>query len=127
MAQLWECEPPEQMCPGPDSCEHVLHAAQDSPDEEENERNRDAACEAMGTRCSRRNRIDPALVAMVARVERLVRERQAGLAPDEEEIGEVEREGLVMWYATSDQYQRQQDREVRELYQIMRARAEAGV
>jgi hypothetical protein len=127
VAQLFECEPPEEMCPGPEECSHFLGAAADSPDEEENERNRDAACEAMGTRCSRRNRIDPSIVGMVSRVERLVHERQARLQPDEAELGPVEREGLVAWYAAEGQLQREQDRQVRELYQIMRARAEAGV
>lgn len=114
------------MCPGPEGCERFLRAAQDSVDGEDNERNREAACEAMGTRCSRRNRVDPALVEMVARVERRVLEREAGLEPDEE-LGQAEREGLITWYATADQCRRQQDKQMRELYQIMRARAEAGV
>jgi hypothetical protein len=115
------------MCPGPEGCEHFLGAAQDSPDEEENERNRDAACEAMGTRCSRRNAVDPAVAGMVERVERLVLEREAGLSPDESELGQVEREGLIAWSAAEAQLRREHDRQLRELYQIMRARAEAGV
>lgn len=114
------------MCPGPEGCEHFLRAAQDSTDEEDDEQNREAACESMGTRCSRRNRVDPALVEMVARVERRVLEREAGLEPDEE-LGQAEREGLIAWYAAAGQLRRTQDKQVRDLYQIMRARAEAGV
>lgn len=113
------------MCPGPEGCEHFLRAAQNSPDPEDNERNRDAACEQMGTRCSRRNWVDSALAGMVARVERRVLERAAGLEPDEE-LGQAEREGLIAWYGAMEQHRRSQDKQVRELYQIMRVRSEAG-
>lgn len=114
------------MCPGPEACEHFLGAAQDSPDEEENALNRETACEAMGTRCSRRNRVDPAVAAMAERVERIVAERRAGLSLDEDSLSEWEAEGLIAWYSAEDQFKRSHDRDMRTLYQIMRANAEAG-
>ena len=121
-----ECEPPERLCPGPSECSHFKSAAQDSPDEEENEKNRDVACAAMGTRCARRVSVDAGLIGQVERVELLVRELRAGLQVDEESLTTWERAGIAWWREIEESFRRDDARVMRELHLIIKARAEAG-
>jgi hypothetical protein len=115
------------MCPGPESCPHFLAAAQDSPDEEENERNRDAACDALGTQCSRRNRVDQGLVGLIAQVEKHVRELRMGLKVEEGELKPWVREAIAWWGEIEESFKRIDARRMRDLHELLMARAEKGL
>jgi hypothetical protein len=70
--------------------------------------------------------VPPHLVQLVSRVERLAQERRAQLLRPEE-LGTVEREGLLLWVEVEESYRRAGLRAERELHAILTAKAEAGL
>ena len=84
------------------------------------------ACEAVGTRCSRRNVVDAGLERQVATVERLIRELRAGLKIDQGGLKPWEREGIAWWSEIEETFRRADARRTRDLHELLLERAQAG-
>lgn len=111
-------------CPGPEACTTFLGAAQDSPDPEENRRNRDAACESVGKGCARLYEAGAWEREVVDRVEAIARERDSSRQPvDLTQITPLEWELLQAWDDCLAAYEREHRRHIAEVAAFVGAMA----